>query len=478
MNIIRKIALKNFESHEDTVLDNLSPELNAIVGLSNSGKSAIVRALALIAYNQFDPESVRKGSDNCEVQVWTDKGNVKVTRGKKNLWEVTDASGKTSYFDKIGKQILPQVSEILGFGLVKLGDVEMKVNIMDQLESHFMLSEFAGQDATGSLRAQVVDEISGLSGIEMLIREVSLDNSRLTREINQLEEQNEELTSKLHDENLLIEEQRVLNKVQEDMKNYDELKEAVVLVEGLKSELGKEQEKISQLEAELSQYPDEKKAFSFLSSGQTFLNDAESMSKFYKEWQVSEAQAVSLNGELKKLPDNRKALGVVDSGLGKVSRGMDARKFYDQWVILDRDTKSLNVELKLIPNDVAALIKTKHANNFITMVVNMHAFLSLVKTSQEQVEKLTRDLIKFADEKKAWNILEKVPLVLEKAKKMKADLDAWNSVKALEKNALESLNREDESLKKQIKEYEDARSQVDVCPITMKPISGDCLQKD
>ena len=51
MTHITKISVKGFESHEDTVLDDLSPGLNAIVGISNSGKSSIVRALAFISYN-------------------------------------------------------------------------------------------------------------------------------------------------------------------------------------------------------------------------------------------------------------------------------------------------------------------------------------------------------------------------------------------------------------------------------------------
>jgi hypothetical protein len=33
-----RISIKGFESHEDTVLDDLSPGLNAIVGISQSGK--------------------------------------------------------------------------------------------------------------------------------------------------------------------------------------------------------------------------------------------------------------------------------------------------------------------------------------------------------------------------------------------------------------------------------------------------------
>ena len=69
MNYIKKISIQNWESHEDTTLDNLSPGLNAIIGLSNSGKSSIVRAMKLISYNDFDPKCIRNGCENCVLQV-------------------------------------------------------------------------------------------------------------------------------------------------------------------------------------------------------------------------------------------------------------------------------------------------------------------------------------------------------------------------------------------------------------------------
>ena len=45
--MIKKIIMKNFESHENSEIE-FSGGLNLIIGQSNQGKSSIVRALALV----------------------------------------------------------------------------------------------------------------------------------------------------------------------------------------------------------------------------------------------------------------------------------------------------------------------------------------------------------------------------------------------------------------------------------------------
>jgi exonuclease SbcC len=48
---IKKLSLRNFQSHRETDLE-FSPGLNIIVGPSDQGKSAIIRALRWLFYNE------------------------------------------------------------------------------------------------------------------------------------------------------------------------------------------------------------------------------------------------------------------------------------------------------------------------------------------------------------------------------------------------------------------------------------------
>jgi DNA repair exonuclease SbcCD ATPase subunit len=209
--IIQRIELIDFENHEHTVIEDLSNTFNLICGESNSGKTSIVRALKLVAFNEFDPRSVRTGAKNCIVSVTTESGTVKVTRGKDNIWDVSPVGQPPlKPFSNIGTRILPEVEQILGFRLVQLGDNAIKANIMDQLEAHFMMAELEGKKATGSVRAQVIDEISGLAGIETLVKKVSTENVRKMKSIKKQEQQAEEIRDKLHDKDKLEQEQKTL----------------------------------------------------------------------------------------------------------------------------------------------------------------------------------------------------------------------------------------------------------------------------
>lgn len=82
MRYIKKIILQNFQSHKYTVIE-LDEELNVIVGPSDSGKSAIIRALKWVLYNEpagdfFIREGEREASVTLEFS-----DNIKVKRFRK-----------------------------------------------------------------------------------------------------------------------------------------------------------------------------------------------------------------------------------------------------------------------------------------------------------------------------------------------------------------------------------------------------------
>ncbi|MCK9615819.1 MAG: AAA family ATPase, partial [Candidatus Omnitrophica bacterium] len=84
---IVEIEIENFESHEHTFLRDFSPGFNCIAGLSDVGKSSVIRAVKLCAYNQFDQKMVRTGASFCRVKITTNIGSVEVRKGPDvNLW--------------------------------------------------------------------------------------------------------------------------------------------------------------------------------------------------------------------------------------------------------------------------------------------------------------------------------------------------------------------------------------------------------
>ena len=182
--MIKRLRIKDFESHKDSTI-NFSDGFNAIVAQSNTGKSSIIRALKLVAYNQFEKKAVRLGAKFVEVEVETHRGKVLVRRGEGvNEWWINKIGTPEVYLRSPGVNSIPQAIEVLGFGPVKIGDVKVEAHLMDQLEAHFLISAIGSEKASGSTRAQVVDNISGLTGAESLIQDIALDLTRLNKAEN------------------------------------------------------------------------------------------------------------------------------------------------------------------------------------------------------------------------------------------------------------------------------------------------------
>ena len=319
--MIKSIEIWDFESHEHTLLADLSAGFNLIFGESNAGKTSILRAVKLVAYNEFDPKSVRVGQKSCSVQVITDKGRVKVTKPS-NEWEIEPNGKPTEYYEKIGKNILPEAAEIIGMSMVQLGDIEMPVNVMNQLEGHFMLSELNGKVASGSARAQIIDEISGLSGIEGVIKEVSLDNHRWGRDVKQTEERIEELAGQLYDPTELGRESSLLDDVQKCLKDRDDCKTIATNIETLCGKVITEGDAIDRIDLVLKGLPDEQVAKGLLDTGEAALKKATAASTLAGAWKIAAGKSEAIETELGTTVDTAR----VEKCLDDAQKAFDAAK--------------------------------------------------------------------------------------------------------------------------------------------------------
>ena len=164
--MIQSIHITNFQSHKDTHLD-LSPGVNVIVGSSDSGKTAIIRALRWLRWNRPTGDAFRStwGGDTF-VGVETDHHYVDRIKGKDNRYEldtsyVTDPNSK-KIFEAFGTDVPEDIIKILNLD---------ETNLQMQLDSPFLLSASAGEVAAYFNRIAHLDQIdSGLKNIQSWIR--------------------------------------------------------------------------------------------------------------------------------------------------------------------------------------------------------------------------------------------------------------------------------------------------------------------
>ena len=226
--MIKNLTIKNFQSHENTTI-HFSEHFNLIIGLSNSGKSSIIRALGVIVNNNWNKQMVRRGCNSCIVKVQTDKGWVQCERGQKiNKWECQLKDNEIQYYKNVGTSVPDLVTEILGMGERERGnDLKELPNFQFQLERHYMLSQVGDKKATSNMIARMMDNAIGLGGMEELIKSFSTDLLKDKKWLTDKQNEVMQLKSSVLDKSIFIKYEELMNNIndlyEKSKKIYDNI---------------------------------------------------------------------------------------------------------------------------------------------------------------------------------------------------------------------------------------------------------------
>jgi len=190
--MLKKLKIKNFQSHKDTELE-FSPGVNIIVGSTDSGKSAIIRALVYLIQNRPQGEAIRStwGGDTA-VEVTTEKDYtiLRIRTNSENKYRVKDYGT----FEAIRTDVPVEVQTLLNFN---------EINLQQQLDRPFLISNTSGEVA------QHFNKVADLGVIDLSRKNIEKWLSEITAEIksktNQLKEFEEELKNYTHLEKFEIE---------------------------------------------------------------------------------------------------------------------------------------------------------------------------------------------------------------------------------------------------------------------------------
>lgn len=129
--MLTKLAVANFQSWEQADIE-LAP-FTVIVGASNSGKSALRRALEAVTTNAPATGRLRTGSDHIVVDIEVDHAHsVRWEKGGKRNAYLVEHDGMVLTQDKPGSSSTPEVDELLGLDAL---------NFVDQFQPPYLLTE-------------------------------------------------------------------------------------------------------------------------------------------------------------------------------------------------------------------------------------------------------------------------------------------------------------------------------------------------
>lgn len=179
--MISSIEIENFQNISKAKLD-LDPGINIVIGESDQGKSAIVKALNWLFFNRPQGDAFvrdigpNKKASRCSVSVALEEGT-KVKRYKArdvNAYEINGTKKKALRTD-----VPEEVSKALNV---------TETNIQTQFQPFFHLSQSPGQRAKTLNRAVGLNEIDEVIGrVNALARTASTETKRLEAEVEKRE---------------------------------------------------------------------------------------------------------------------------------------------------------------------------------------------------------------------------------------------------------------------------------------------------
>jgi len=176
--MIKSVNIQNFQSHKDTSLE-FSPGVNIITGTSDSGKSALMRALRWVIENKPTGDGFRssRGGDTA-VQIDFKEGN-SVKRGKtnkENTYQLNDSEPHKS----VGKEIPKEIEKIINM---------TDVNVQKQIDRPFLISNTPGEVASHFNEVANLTQIDGgLRNINKWISTINTDIKYNTKSISETQE--------------------------------------------------------------------------------------------------------------------------------------------------------------------------------------------------------------------------------------------------------------------------------------------------
>jgi len=230
--IFKKIHIKNFQSHKNSVVE-FTLGLNVLIGPTNAGKSAVLRALQkLIRDYPAGKDFINEDADSASIELTFERDNkeYKITRSitaTKNLYYLS-VENQEQEFGGFGREIPQEIQNALEMFLIELENTdEIDLHFLDQHDPLFMISK-----GSAGVRSKILGRVGGLHILDKGIVQVNKDTRQENSNLKIKVEEKEKIQNELNDfPNITIMEQIVEKLFNE----YRKLKQQVDRKDLLKS---------------------------------------------------------------------------------------------------------------------------------------------------------------------------------------------------------------------------------------------------
>lgn len=256
---LKSLEINNFQSHRNSKLI-FCPGINAIIGQSDSGKSAVIRALNALLFR--GPFYIRSGETEGHISITTDRKSDITRCVKTKGFYCTDCKKSSEKincpscgqllsqkvaidvytvendpFSKFGAKIPDELAKQIGIRSVCFGDYEENLNLRTQHQDMF----FIGESYTGGARNKILSSlITDSDKIDTVIKKFNSDLQRDKTLIDEFTGNIKDAEEKIEDQKDTIEEIKQLKaRIEKNQSEIEDKKNRLITLEKLETQIQK-----------------------------------------------------------------------------------------------------------------------------------------------------------------------------------------------------------------------------------------------
>lgn len=473
MKYLKNIVLENFQSHKHTSM-NFDEGLNVILGPSDSGKSAIIRAIKWALYNEPSGDYfIREGEREASVTL-TFSDNTKIQRKRsksKNIYILYKKNGEEIKYEGFGTTVPEEIVEEIGIKKIRLDSEESNaINLGEQLEGPFLLSE------KSSTRAGAIGRLIGVNIIDDALKETLRD----IRNTSSVQKNTEEQVFKFEEE---LKEYEYLDELEERIKKTEKIKTKLFNVTTKKNLLISISNKYNEIDKELISIENILIRFDNFEKLNPLINEVEKKNSTLK----------TLNQKREYLNTCQNYIENCKTDINKLKHvNMVSMEFeniikaYNKVIKLNYTRTKLNLLLKdknstiVICNKLSKIINAEDINNLLEKKQIKLVKLLNLNNQYIQSQRLLNTGNEFVDRFDKLNTSEALYKeiifkfnILLKLSNLSKEINSLKNTSTLEKKQYDMLVDE---TNKTIYKYKELLSKIEVCPFCLSDIDSNKIE--
>jgi len=358
--MIKKLKINNFQSLKNIELD-FDLGINVIIGETDTGKSAVVRALKALCFNTDNMDFLNYESKEYSIEGIFDNCTVKLEKPKNKYTLNNDDE-----FSSVGRNNVPdKISDLINIKEIDFDVFKKALNFSDQRDNNFLIEP-------GQKTAKVLGKITNINSILLAIKLVNLDKSRNNSSLKNELKIKEEKEKKIKEYKKIDEEKDRVDQLTQQYNIVDKTREKLDSIKELILNFNKCNDYERRINILISKYKELSK----------FSDDTEKLNQF-------NIKLIDIKYHFEKLSCTNKLIKDLDNSIQKYN-------------LLD----NISALVKKIADDFGKFkIIKNYVNDFIKIKENEYNINSDIKNAEDNIRNFKNNYLNYV------NSLELCPII-------------------------------------------------------------------